>query len=508
MLPYHTLAAAFSLTGALAVLPPAHGQTEEDQASRLQRMVEASKLRAAENKCKILRQQNKPCSFNGSESVSQDFIPFDVEITAENLDWKSTMPKRLPYSKIIKMNHSDQSSEYFVIDNDTLSTNYRDAGYVNPYNPWGAFFVNLFSATSDRISLETKWTADQVEGRFIGKQGCSVFTDCPANVSYPFPSPLEIDADGKKFKLYGEDGKFVLPLALVQAISSKDVSYLTVNFKYQNQELSRANSEKISLEIDPKTLDSLQILYPYLLQSMESPRFDLAVLHIPETNTFQELVSNALQSVVMIESRGNLGTGFIAGSQNYIFTNRHVVGSFKKVDVTYFDGVKLEGDVVFRGYDSDFAMIKVNRSQEIPPLPLCYNVYPNPAEDVVILGNPLGLANTVSRGIVSAVRSSPGGDRISNIPEGVTLIQTDASVNPGNSGGPMINSQGEVIGIVTYRHSFGEGLGFAMSIIDVLESLDVQKPTQSADTAMTPCGNIVSEEKPLTSEQLSTSLNQ
>lgn len=72
----------------------------------------------------------------------------------------------------------------------------------------------------------------------------------------------------------------------------------------------------------------------------------------------------------------------------------------------------------------------------------------------------------------------------------------------------MINSQGEVIGIVTYRHSFGEGLGFAMPIIDVLESLDVQKPTQSADTAMTPCGNVVSEEQPLTSEQLSTSLNQ
>lgn len=81
----------------------------------------------------------------------------------------------------------------------------------------------------------------------------------------------------------------------------------------------------------------------------------------------------------------------------------------QKVDVTYFDEVKLEGDMVFRGYDSDFATIKVNRPLEIPPLSLCYSVHSNSAEDIVILGNSLGLANTVSRKIVSAVRSSPGG---------------------------------------------------------------------------------------------------
>lgn len=159
-----------------------------------------------------------------------------------------------------------------------------------------------------------------------------------------------------------------------------------------------------------------------------------------------------------------------------------------------FDGTQRRGELVFRSYEADFAVVKVDPFPAIPSLPLCYGTYPNPGDDIAVLGSPLGLANTVTRGIVSAVRTSSA-DSFSSLPEGVTLIQTDASVNPGNSGGPMVNDKGEVVGVVTYRHASGAGLGFAILMVDILEALNAQRPSQSADTVMTPCGNTISEEQ-------------
>ena len=194
-----------------------------------------------------------------------------------------------------------------------------------------------------------------------------------------------------------------------------------------------------------------------------------------------------LPSVVKIKGRSSQGTGFIAGNDGVIFTNRHVVGSTNKVDVTYFDGATRQGNVVYKGYQADFAVIQVDNPPKINSLPLCYNQYPSPGESITVLGSPLSLANTVTRGIVSAVRASS--QEFSNVTEGVSLIQTDAAINAGNSGGPMVNDSGEVLGIITYKYSFGEDIGFAISIIDVLERLAVQRPPVNEAT-LTPCGNV------------------
>ena len=107
-------------------------------------------------------------------------------------------------------------------------------------------------------------------------------------------------------------------------------------------------------------------------------------------------------------------------------------------------------------------------------------------QEVLALGSPRGLANTVTRGIVSAVRRS-GSDLKTVSPEGSTVIQTDAAVNPGNSGGPLVNSEGEVIGIVTFQKTASQGLNFAISIIDVLEELQVKRPV--ATKPFNSCGN-------------------
>ena len=101
-----------------------------------------------------------------------------------------------------------------------------------------------------------------------------------------------------------------------------------------------------------------------------------------------------------------------------------------------------------------------------------------------------GLTNTVTRGIVSAVRRT-GADFKSVATDGATLIQTDASINPGNSGGPLLNENGEVIGINTFAKTSSEGLNFAVSIIDILQQLDVSRPggiTNFSDN-LNSCGN-------------------
>ena len=128
----------------------------------------------------------------------------------------------------------------------------------------------------------------------------------------------------------------------------------------------------------------------------------------------------------------------------------------------------------------------------VKPLPLCYASYPLAGQDVVALGSPRGLANTVTRGIVSAVRKS-GNDLKESAPVGSTLIQTDASVNPGNSGGPLVNKNGEVVGIVTFKKVAAEGLNFAISIVDVLAELGVTR--QNTSGALNECGNVISKGK-------------
>jgi S1-C subfamily serine protease len=155
------------------------------------------------------------------------------------------------------------------------------------------------------------------------------------------------------------------------------------------------------------------------------------------------------------------GSGFILSQDGQLITNAHVVADTDTVQVTLKDGRTYEGKVV--GVDSvtDVAAVKI-QADKLPMVKLGNSQNLIPGQWAIAIGNPLGLDNTVTIGIISAT------DRTSaqvGVPEKrVSFIQTDAAINPGNSGGPLLNSQGEVIGVNTAIRADAQGLGFAIPI--------------------------------------------
>ncbi len=155
------------------------------------------------------------------------------------------------------------------------------------------------------------------------------------------------------------------------------------------------------------------------------------------------------------------GSGFILSEDGRVLTNAHVVADTDVVQVTLKDGRTYEGRVV--GVDSvtDVAVVQI-QADKLPTVKMGNSQNLIPGQWAIAIGNPLGLDNTVTIGIISAT------DRTSTqvgVPEKrVSFIQTDAAINPGNSGGPLLNAEGEVIGVNTAIRADAQGLGFAIPI--------------------------------------------
>jgi serine protease Do len=154
-----------------------------------------------------------------------------------------------------------------------------------------------------------------------------------------------------------------------------------------------------------------------------------------------------------------LGSGFIISTDGQIVTNNHVIEGADSVMVTLADGKKLEATVIGRDPLTDIALLKVEAGKDLPALRFGLSAQMRPGDEVVAVGNPYGLGGTVTSGIISAmsrnIQSGPYDD----------FIQTDAAINRGNSGGPLFNNEGEVIGVNTAIFSPGGGsvgIGFAV----------------------------------------------
>jgi serine protease Do len=157
--------------------------------------------------------------------------------------------------------------------------------------------------------------------------------------------------------------------------------------------------------------------------------------------------------------REGAGSGFVISKDGYIVTNNHVVEDMDKIFVGLKGGGELEAVVVGRDPKTDIALIKVEPAGNLEAIALGDSDGVRPGDWVVAIGNPFGLAHTVTAGIVSAKNRR---DVTNQSYE--DFIQTDAAINPGNSGGPLINMRGEVIGINTAINPRANTIGFTVPI--------------------------------------------
>jgi len=195
------------------------------------------------------------------------------------------------------------------------------------------------------------------------------------------------------------------------------------------------------------------------------------------TRSIEEIVSRTAPAVVLIRTSNSAGTGFFV-TQDLLLTNAHVVNGQSFVNVRLATGETLQGRVERRSPDLDLAVVRATArpgSNQILQLGSANPVLPG--QEVLAIGSPLGLQNTVTRGIVSAVRNTGG----------VELIQTDAAINPGNSGGPLLDRDGRVIGVTTLKVMRGaESLGFAVAIAHAVPLIEGRAMPTGLGTAQAP----------------------
>ena len=428
--------------------------------------------KAVEINCNSPVHKNKPRCKGENGKPKKEETTLDPETglmvieMESDIEWAEQNPK-IPYNNIVKLTSSfDGSVDYAVFDRDYKKD------FSNSYN-------------IKEYTILTKWTADYVQAIYFVKENCSYF-GCPNFISDEgnLSSPLEIKFKDKNFTLYGDDGRFTLPNDFINLVkNTKDYKGLAI----------RKNNRFVPM--GEGTVEKLSQLYSKAIRKWEIPKISLNPSEVKNESSIKEIAGKSLPKVVTVKSSRGQGTGFFINNDGLLITNRHVIGSGTKgkIQIETATGAKLFANVIFVSREDDFAVLKTIGENYPSSIAICYSSYPVPGEEVIALGSPRGLTNTITRGIVSAFRRSGNFEGFAT--SGASLIQTDAAINPGNSGGPLLNSRGEVIGINTFaRTTTGgtQGLNFAVSIIDILQQLNVERPDLSGikDSSLNECGNI------------------
>jgi len=182
----------------------------------------------------------------------------------------------------------------------------------------------------------------------------------------------------------------------------------------------------------------------------------------------------ARQSVVLVRLERSLGTGVIVGEDGLVVTNAHVVGKEQRVGIELSDGSMTSADVLMIDERADLAVLRIEGMDRAwLALMLEGDDRPPAGTDIYIIGHPLGLGWSVSRGVVS-------GHRKAGEVGPIGYIQTDAAISPGNSGGPMVTGDGRIVGIVVSKlaGSGAENIAFAIPVADVRAFIEALKPTE------------------------------
>jgi serine protease Do len=238
--------------------------------------------------------------------------------------------------------------------------------------------------------------------------------------------------------------------------------FMYMMFTKQTTDFNQLDSKLISLQTDTQTklndlsttvLDTRNGLTS-LGSQIGSLDTELTKLKASASSDFSGIIDDAIKSVVTIKTNTGQGSGFIIASGGYVVTNEHVMEGVTAAIVITYDGQQHRVSLVGADVNMDVALLKMN-STGYNPIGLGDSNKVQLGEKVIVIGNPLGLQFSVSEGIVSAVHRE-GENKLN------AYIQTDASLNPGNSGGPLINTEGKVVGMNNFKISNSENIGFAL----------------------------------------------
>jgi len=226
--------------------------------------------------------------------------------------------------------------------------------------------------------------------------------------------------------------------------------------------------------------------------SQESPQKPTgeSPISLPQSTTenraseWSEIVAQARPAVVVVETDEGLGSGFIIKPDGIIVTNHHVVSNARAMSV------KLPSGEVFKNVyllssdpDNDLAFLKIE-AVDLPTIPLGNSNEVRLGDDVLLVGAPQGLEQTVSNGLISGIR----------IDNGVRVLQTSAAASPGSSGGPLLNRRGEAVGVMSFKLVNGENLNFTIPINYVRGKLDtLTLTTQKAFVPLKALGPVKAE---------------
>ena len=190
---------------------------------------------------------------------------------------------------------------------------------------------------------------------------------------------------------------------------------------------------------------------------------ELGEIKASTSSDFSGIIEDKIEGVVTIKTDVSQGTGFIITGDGYVVTNYHVMQGARSARITTYDN--LQHSVILIGVDvnMDIALLKIKGS--FNELNFGNSNEVRLGEKVLAIGNPLGLSFTVTEGIISA----KGREGINGLPY---YFQTDVSLNPGNSGGPLIDTKGDVIGINNFKISGAGNIGFALEINYAIETIN------------------------------------
>jgi len=235
--------------------------------------------------------------------------------------------------------------------------------------------------------------------------------------------------------------------------TSQDIQDLNKDFKLKNEETQSSINE---------LSDSIISTQEKLAETESSFKDEISSIKAETSADFSGIIESVVESVVTIRTDMSQGTGFIITSDGYLVTNYHVIEGAEYADA--LTSAHNPKQLTIIGYNPyiDIALLKISGSYDYLEFDDSDNV--RIGEKVIAIGNPLGLSFSVTEGIVSAVHRG-----IENSP--AEYIQTDAALNPGNSGGPLINTDGRVIGINNFKVA-GDNLGFALESDFIVEEVN------------------------------------